>query len=114
MRARWTTIVKALLPPLPAKYKGRIVVCTGVLAAVVLAAVYGDHGLAHLRRMRDEQRNLEQTVFDLQQRNEQLRQRIHRLDTDDLYIEKLARERLGLVKPGELIYRVTAGSAAPR
>lgn len=98
----------ALLPPPPAKYKARLAACVVALVLLVVAAVYGDHGLIHLLRMHSEQRGLEEFTFDLQQRNEQRRQRIVRLQSDDRYIEKLARERLSLAKQGEIIYRVTA------
>jgi cell division protein FtsB len=103
----------ALLPPRPAKYKGRLAVCVGLLLLFAVAAVYGDHGLLHLLRLHGEQRELEGVVFQLQQHNEHLRQRIRHLQADDRYIEKLARERLGLVKPGEIIYRAAAPKAAP-
>jgi len=82
------------------------------LVLFVIAAIYGDHGLVHLRRLRAEQQDLEHAAFQLQQRNEALRQRIHRLQSDDAYIEKLARERLGLVKKGEVVYRIAASPAA--
>src|SRR5262249_60419438 len=95
----------ALLPPPPGKYKGLLAGCAGALALFMLAAVYGDHGLMHVLRMRSEQSDLEHKVFDLQQNNEHLRQRIQRLQTDDHYLEQLARRRLGLVKKGEIVYR---------
>lgn len=100
----------ALLPPPPAKYKGRLAACVVALALFVVAAVSGDHGLIHVLHLQTQQRELEQTTFQLQQRNEHLRERIQRLQSDDRYIEKLARERLGLVKPGEIIYRVMTPS----
>ena len=103
----------ALLPPLPAKYKGRLAACAVALVLFVVAAVNGERGLIHLLRLRSEQRELEHVAFQLQQRNEALRQRIRRLQSDDAYIEKLARERLGLAKKGEIIYRVTAAPAEP-
>jgi cell division protein FtsB len=34
-----------------------------------------------------------------------LRQRVLRLRHDDAYLEKLAREELNLVRPGEIVYR---------
>ncbi len=102
----------ALLPPPPKKYKGTLAACVVGLILFIVAAVYGDHGLIHLLRMQGEQRDLEQMVFGLQQRNEQLRQHIRRLQSDDAYLERLARERLGLVKKGEIIYR-TAAPADP-
>jgi len=95
----------ALLPPVPAKYKGHVLGGAALIALFAVAAVYGDHGLAHLLRMRAEQHELERMVFERQQRNEQARERLRKLQGDDRYIEKVARERLGLAKPGEIIYR---------
>lgn len=45
---------------------------------------------------------LEQHRRDLIAENQRLREEIHRLQTDDRYIERLAREQLGLVRPGEI------------
>ena len=90
------------------KYKGRLALCVVLLLLFVVAAVYGEHGLMDLLRLQEEQRQLEQVAFRLQQSNEQLRTRIWRLQSDDRYIEKQARERLGLVKKGEIVYRVAA------
>jgi cell division protein FtsB len=96
----------ALLPPLPHKHKGILVTGVVLLALLAVDAVYGDHGLQHLSHMRAEQVELERTAFDLQQNNARLRDRIRRLRSDDTYLEKLARERLGLVKKGEILYRL--------
>jgi cell division protein FtsB len=101
----------ALLPSLPRKYKGLFAAGVASLILFVIAAVFGGHGLIHLQRMRNEQQELDQLAFNLQQRNEQLRQQIRRLQSDDAYIEKLAREGLGLAKPDEMIYRVTVPPA---
>jgi cell division protein FtsB len=38
-------------------------------------------------------------------KNARLRREENDLKTDPNYVEKVAREKLGLVKPGELIYR---------
>ncbi|HXQ20371.1 MAG TPA: septum formation initiator family protein [Candidatus Acidoferrales bacterium] len=82
------------------------------LVLFVIAAVWGDHGLVHLLHLRSEQADLEHTAFELQQSNEHMRQRIRRLESDDWYVEKLARERLGMVKSGEIVYRVAAPTPA--
>lgn len=47
----------------------------------------------------------------MQKENEALRERIYRLRHDDLYLEKIAREDLGLVRPGEVIYRFTSSES---
>jgi cell division protein FtsB len=96
-----------LLPSIPRKYKGRLALCAVALILFVVAAVFGDHGLVHLRELQQARRQLEDVAFQLQQRNEQLRQRVRRLQSDDLFLEKLAREQLGMVKPGEIVYRLT-------
>lgn len=61
--------------------------------------------MVYLLRLKAEQRELEEKAFALQQNNDGLQRRIERLQFDDRYIERLARERLGLAKKDELIYR---------
>ena len=95
----------AVLPVPPARYRGALAACVLALVAFAAVAVYGEHGLVHLREMDAQQAELERVAFDLQQRNEHLRERIDRLQNDDSYLEQVARERLGLVKPGEIVYR---------
>ena len=54
---------------------------------------------------------LDEQNYRLQKENEALRQRIHRVRNDDDYLEKLAREELNMVRPGEVVYRF---QGAPR
>jgi cell division protein FtsB len=96
----------AFLPPLPAKYKGRLAICAAAIVLFFISAIFGDRGLVHLLRLQVEQRELEERAFVLQQKNNLLQRRIERLQSDDRYIERLARERLGLAKKDELIYRI--------
>jgi cell division protein FtsB len=98
--------MQRLVPSPIGKHKGILIGGIGALILLLLSAVYGQHGLVHLRHLQARERELEQLTFQLQQRNEKLRQRIRRLESDDALIERLARERLGLVKKGDLIYRV--------
>ena len=102
----------ALIPSPPAKHKGTLTACVAALVCLAIAAVCGDHGLIHVVRLRHDQKVLEHMTFDLGQRNELLRERIRRLKSDDSYIERLARERLGLVKSGEIVYRVMPSPVA--
>jgi cell division protein FtsB len=94
------------LPPVPAKYKGRLVVCAVAVVLFMFAAIFGDRGFVQLANLQSEQRQLEEVAFGLQQHNDELRRRIQKLQSDDRYIERLARERLGLAKKDELIYRL--------
>lgn len=54
---------------------------------------------------------MEEKNFLLQKENELLRERIYRLRHDDLYLERIAREDLNLVRPGEIIYRFASSES---
>ncbi len=75
------------------------------IAGVAASVLIGEHGIAHLLRLRAERRALGQTAFGLMERDAHLREEIQRLRTDDLYLEGLARRQLGLVRPNESVYR---------
>jgi len=86
---------------------GQVLSTALVLAIVGVAAsaLVGEHGVAHLLRLRTERRALGQVAFALIQENQGLRQEIDRLRHDDIHLEELARRRLGLVRPNEFVYR---------
>ena len=96
----------SLLTPLPWKHKVVVAAGIGVLALCGVSAVFGSGGVVHLRRVQAEQAAAEADVFALEQRNARISGHLSKLAGDDAYLEKVARERLGWVKPGEHIYRV--------
>ena len=76
--------------------------------SIVLLSLYtilGERGAIHLWRLRGEKTKLDAQNYRLYKENEALRERITRLRYDDSYLEKIAREELNLVRPGEIIYR---------
>jgi cell division protein FtsB len=94
------------LTPLPWKYKAVVAAALVVLALCAVSAVFGSGGVVDLRRLQAEQAQEEASAYALAQHNAQLRERLQRLESDDGYLEKLVRERLGWIKPGEVVYRV--------
>ena len=74
------------------------------MSLCILTAV-GERGALHLWRLRAEKAKLDEENYHLQKENEGLRQRISKLRNDNYYLEKIAREELNLVRPGEIIYR---------
>ena len=70
------------------------------VGAVTLIVIFSSTFL-QLYRLEREAARLEQLQRDLEVQNAQLREEIKLLHTPQ-YIEKLAREQLGLVKPGEI------------
>ena len=96
----------ALLPPVWIKYKGVTAGAALFVLLLLIPAVWGSRGLLHLRRLQEQQRELEATAIRLQQQNDDLRTHLRRLRSDDRYLERVVRQRLGWVKPGEILYRL--------
>jgi len=94
------------------KYKAILALCVIGLIVFAVSTVLGRQGLSSLFEARDDYNELDRSVTQLQRDNIRLQARVHQLESDDRYIEKVARERLGLVKPGEIIYRFDAPAAA--
>jgi cell division protein FtsB len=81
-----------------------------------LVTIVGERGALHLWRLCDEKNRLDAENYRLQKENDALRQRVSRIRNDNHYLEKLAREELNLVRPGEVIYRFPSAESggAPR
>src|SRR3954463_12719447 len=94
------------LTPLPWKHKIVVAAGIGVLMLCAFSAVFGSGGVVHLRRLQEQQLQAEATAFALAQHNARTREHLQRLNGDDAYLEKLVRERLGWIKPGEIVYRL--------
>ncbi len=83
----------------------------GVILMLSVYTIVGERGALHLWRLRGEKAKLDEQNHRLQKDNEALRRRISRLRYDDFYLEKIAREELNLVRPGEVIYRFPSSEA---
>lgn len=70
-----------------------------------LVTIVGDRGALHLWRLRGEKSRIDEQNYRMQRDNEALRQRIARVKHDNYFLEKLAREELNMVRPGEIVYR---------
>ncbi|HEX5605194.1 MAG TPA: septum formation initiator family protein [Candidatus Binatia bacterium] len=86
---------------------------SALIVLLALITVVGERGVLHLWRLRGEKNRLDEQNFRLQKENEALRQRISRIRNDNAYLEKLAREELNLVRPGEIVYRFSNSAARP-
>jgi cell division protein FtsB len=76
------------------------------LAALFLHDVFGAHGLLALRRTQKEIQKLESDIKQLDTENRSLSDQVKALKTDPRMIERIAREEMGLAKPGEKIYKL--------
>lgn len=88
-------------PPRPDSF--RPVVGATVLLFVALLGIAAWKGSRDLASARERERLLETRIEDTQGRIDDLRGRIDRLRSDPGTLERLAREDLGMVRPGDVI-----------
>ena len=76
--------------------------------------LYGRSGLARLISLRAEVASVRAANVELRAKNRQLRASLSLYADDDLAaIERIARDDLGMVKPGEIVFKVEEPAAAP-
>ena len=62
-------------------------------------------GFSKLRQLKEKNRNMEKRIEMLMKANEELREEKDKLENDPSYIEKIAREKLGLVGKDEIVLK---------
>src|SRR5262245_50734917 len=80
-----------------------LVVCICLTVAVILMAVFKDKGWLDVRARAKHFAAVESQIRDMEAENQRLTAEIQALRTDPAAIEKIAREQLKLVKPGEIV-----------
>lgn len=73
---------------------------------LLLQDIFGAHGLLAMRREKSKINQVQADTQKLTQENQGLSQQVQKLKTDPSAIEKIARDRMGLARPGELIFRM--------
>ena len=94
--------VRRLLSP---AWLSLLLMGAGIFLVVMLAlAIVNDRGFLAMWGMQRDVTQLAGVVRTIEQENQDLLRNIERLHSDMGYIEKIAREELGLVRPGELVF----------
>lgn len=85
-----------------------------VTLVLVINALVGERGLMETLRARQQYQDLVGSIDRLRADNARLRDEVRRLRYDPATIEALARQELGLIKPGEMLFIIKdARPAAP-
>ena len=81
-----------------------------ILKKVIIAAFIVFFAFSYIRqnltmsRIQKEIDNKQLQLEEIQQKNDRLREDVEKINSDSAdYLEKLARERLGMIKPGEKV-----------
>jgi cell division protein FtsB len=72
-------------------------------AVLLVDALVGERGLVATTKARRQAAELQASVDEVRAENARLRETANRLESDPSAIESLARESLGLIRPGEVL-----------
>jgi cell division protein FtsB len=78
----------------------------GALGLLLLQDVFGTHGLIAMRRSLREAAQAQKEINLMNEENRQLEERVKSLKTDPSAVERIAREEMGLARPGEYIFKI--------
>jgi Septum formation initiator len=84
---------------------------TSVLLVVILIGCvsllfFSDRGLISLWQLKKEKSDIQQEINSLREEIASLKRESEKLEFDQDYIEKIAREKLKMSKPGEKVFKV--------
>jgi len=98
--------------PGPSWISGRLRLLLRPRTVLVLLAVWAvyegflsGHSVLNLYRFKQERNELRRQLAEAEARRDELKRRLELLETDPFTLEKLAREEMGLARPGEIVYR---------
>jgi cell division protein FtsB len=85
------------------------------LFALLVHDVFGPHGFIAMRRTQKEIEQIQEQIGKMNDENKSLTEQVNSLKTDPKAIERIAREEMGLARPGEMIFKIPdAAKPAPK
>ena len=94
---------KSVLPSRGQLYKGIVFL---MFFSFAIVFIFGDHGLLKLYNIKNERKIIQKKISQLRKEKEILKNEKSKIENDLDYIEKIAREKYKMVKPGEKIFKV--------
>lgn len=82
-------------------------------AIIVLVTVFGQRGVMEVHALKRKIKATSEEIAHFENVNSGLKERIKNLKEDPFTVEQIAREELGLVKPGETVYEFVDEAHAP-
>ena len=84
----------------------KVLIIGGIFLVISAFILFSDHGVISLISLQSKKSELAGEIDDLKTREDSLNAIINRLHSDTLEIERIAREKYGMVRKGEKVYYI--------
>ncbi|MCQ9208110.1 MAG: septum formation initiator family protein [Omnitrophica bacterium] len=81
------------------------IIALTLLASLLLGIIFVP-GYLRIRKLSRKNQELEKQIAEIKQLNNDLKEEQEKLISDPLYFERVAREKLGVVRKGEVVYKI--------
>ena len=82
-----------------------------IIVGCISLLLFSDRGLINLWSLKKEKLEIQNEINDLRNQIAMLEKEEDKLKFDEKYIEKIAREKFKMVKPGERVFKVIDGES---
>jgi cell division protein FtsB len=83
------------------------------LFALLVHDIFGTHGFIAMRRTQKEIEQIREQIGKMNEQNKLLSEQVNSLKSDPKSIERIAREEMGLARPGEMIFKLPDPAKPP-
>lgn len=84
----------------------KLIITLLVLAIVLGFMLFSNYGLYTRLKLRDEKHELEKQIINEKKVQDSLKHEIYKLKNENFEIERVAREKYGMIKPGEKVFLI--------
>ena len=95
------------------RQKIMLAIISVAMFSFLLVVLFGDNGLLELRRLDRTHQQLRKDNALLTEGNLQMYRSVDRLQNDPAYVENIARQELGMIRPDELIFKFKTDETHP-
>ena len=76
---------------------------------VALFVIFSLRGMVNIYRLRMEQQRLKEEIVSIGKNNKKIEAQIYQLSRNKQYIAEMAREKLNMIKKGEIVFKFIGG-----
>ncbi len=78
----------------------------GIIIVILGFVLFGNRGVIQRINLEMEKQQMIERVREVEQETENLEELLQKVSDDDEFIEQIARERYGMIRSGETVYRI--------